>query len=126
MFAYANKDGFSKFIVLNYSYTVLPNPNTLHKVKMGKKKSLTKARTIWDTYPTYPDYESIMSQFAADYPAICKLVSIATLPSGRKLLLLKITDNVNVKGVADDILECLVSKKCRRGARGKNSKKSAV
>ncbi len=97
VFAYANKDGFSKFIVLNYSYTVLPNPNTLHKVKMGKKKSLTKARTIWDTYPTYPDYEAIMSQFVADHPSICKLVSIATLPSGRKLLLLKITDNINVK-----------------------------
>ncbi len=97
VFAYANKKGFSKFIVLNYSYTILPNPNTLQKVKMGKKKSNKQAQTTWNTYPTYPDYESIMNQFAIDYPNICKLVTIATLPSGRKLLLLKISDNINTK-----------------------------
>lgn len=95
--AYANKSGFAKFIVLNYQYTVLSPPSSLNKVKMGKGKSFTQVQTIWNTYPTYPNYETIMNQFVIDHPGICKLITIATLPSGRKLMLLKISDNINAK-----------------------------
>ncbi len=97
VFAYANKSGFEKFIVLNYQYTILPPPSSLNKVKMGKGKSFTQVQTIWNTYPTYPNYETIMNQFVTDHPTICKLVTIKTLTSGRKIMLLKISDNINVK-----------------------------
>jgi PKD repeat protein len=99
VYAFANKQGFSKFLLLNYQYTVLPNPNTLRKVKMSKKtaKSSMQTQSTWDVYPTYPEYEAQMNQFVTSYPNLCKLVNIGTLPSGRKLLILKITDNVNVR-----------------------------
>ena len=79
VFAYANKQGFEKFLLLNYSYTIMPNPNTLNKVKMGKNNNFRQAQTIWNAYPTYPQYETIMQQFVTDHPTICKLYTIATL-----------------------------------------------
>ena len=98
VYAYADKEGFIKFLLLNYPYTVLPNPNTLQKVKTKNTSSLKQLQLqSWNTYPTYSSYESIMNQFVTNYPAICKLVNIGTLASGRKLLILKISDNVNVK-----------------------------
>ncbi len=98
VYAYANQGEFTKFLLLNYSYTILPNPNTLQKVKMQKTSSLKGMQLdSWSAYPTYTAYEAIMSQFVTDHPSICKLVNIKTLASGRKLLVLKISDNINVK-----------------------------
>lgn len=94
--AIANKKEFAAFLSLHRAYTLQPNPNELQKVKMMDVKRAKQLNT-WDAYPTYPAYEAIMQQFATDYPSICKLVTLATLPSGRKLLALKITDNVNVR-----------------------------
>jgi PKD repeat protein len=51
----------------------------------------------WNYYPSYIAYEDLMMQFAADHPGICKLITIATLASGRKILALKITDNPSVQ-----------------------------
>ncbi len=94
--AIANKREFSKFITLGYAYTIQPNPNELQETQTIEAKSMRQLMA-WNAYPTYTAYEAIMQQFATDHPTICKLVNIGTLPSGRKLLVLKITDNVNVK-----------------------------
>jgi hypothetical protein len=96
VWAYANKEGFEKFLLLNYKYKVLINPSRQKKVKT-KDFSSAKQMNLISSYPTYTGYEAMMMQFAADYPSICKLVNIGTLPSGRKLLMLKITDNINSK-----------------------------
>ncbi len=96
--AIANKREFARFLQLGYAYTLQPNPNetvdikNLKTIEVGSVKQLL---TVWNAYPTYTAYETIMQQFATDYPNICKLVTIATLPSGRKILALKITDNPN-------------------------------
>ena len=92
----ANKKEFAAFLSLHRPYILQSNPNELQKVKMIDAKHAKQLNT-WDAYPTYSAYEAIMQQFATDYPSICKLVTLATLPSGRKLLALKITDNVNVR-----------------------------
>lgn len=96
VWAYANKNEFTKFIVLNYKYKILTNPCDLIKVKTKSNATFGMNKTV-TAYPTYPAYEALMSQYATTYPSICKLVNIGTLPSGRKLLALKITDNVNVR-----------------------------
>ncbi|MCF8331986.1 MAG: T9SS type A sorting domain-containing protein [Bacteroidales bacterium] len=44
-------------------------------------------------YPTYPEYETAMHNYALNYPDICLLDTFATLPSGRRLLMLVIDDN---------------------------------
>jgi PKD repeat protein len=108
--AIANKKQFAAFLRLHYAYKIQRNPNELENVKTVDAKRFSQllrqakgsstpntVTAIWDAYPTYPAYETIMQQFATAYPNICKLVTIATLPSGRKILGLKISDNINVK-----------------------------
>lgn len=98
VFAYANKKGFEKFSLLHYSYTLLPNPSSLVDVKTINISSIKDLQLLsWNTYPSYSSYETIMNQFVTSYPSICKLVNIGTLSSGRKLLILKISDNINDK-----------------------------
>ncbi|MCK6648450.1 MAG: PKD domain-containing protein [Bacteroidia bacterium] len=96
VWAYANKEEFKKFLLYNYKYKVLTNPSQIQKVKT-KKLDTGKQMSLISSYPTYTSYEALMTQYATNYPAICKLVTIGTLPSGRKLLMLKITDNINAR-----------------------------
>lgn len=98
--AYANKKQFRKFLKLNYKYTILPSPGSMIDPIMLDETDLKKfyrTHSSFAAYPTYPAYEKLMADYAAQYPDICKLVNIKSLPSGRKLLLLKITDNIHAK-----------------------------
>ena len=94
VYAYANKKGFEKFLSLNIDYTILTSPGELIKNPKMLDKVNIREITDWDFYPNYEAYESMMYQFETDYPNICKIVNIDTLPSGRKLLIAKITDNI--------------------------------
>ncbi len=94
IFAYANKLEFSKFSNLNYSFSLLPLPSSLIDVEMISEIK-TGSKFSWDYYPTYTAYENLMKQFAIDFPDICSLHCIDTLPSGRLLLAVKISDNVD-------------------------------
>ena len=94
VYAYANQKEFSGFSNKNIDFTVLTAPSELYPVQMSNN---LKEILTWNYYPTYTAYESLMQQFAADHPAICKLITIATLPSGRKILALRISDNVNTE-----------------------------
>lgn len=96
VWAYANKNEFKKFIVLNYKYTVLPSPGSLMNIKTKNSSSIGTLKSV-AAYPTYQAYETMMTQYAQNYPAICKLVVIGVLPSGHRLLALKITDNVTIR-----------------------------
>jgi hypothetical protein len=51
--------------------------------------------TDWDVYPTYDAYVNLMNQYAIDYPSICNLVDAGNTVQGIKILLVKISDNVN-------------------------------
>ncbi len=94
VYAYANSKEFEKFLQLNYKYTILPHPGFKFKPKMRDKVDIKNIKD-WDFYPTYEAYENMMYQFETDYPDICKVENICTLNSGRKLLIAKITDNVD-------------------------------
>lgn len=92
IYAYANNKEWQEFLSWDYAYQLITNNN--------KNKVLNMATTVaemsnWDKYPTYEVYFQMMEKFATDYPQICKLEQIGTLTSGRKLLALKISDNVN-------------------------------
>jgi PKD repeat protein len=94
VYAYASKKEFEKFLSLNIGYTTLTSPGELIiNPKMLDKVNIREI-TDWDFYPNYEAYESMMYQFEVDYPNICKIINIGTLPSGRKLLIAKITDNL--------------------------------
>lgn len=95
VWAYANREGFKNFLLLGIPYTILPHPHTFANPKT-KQSSIQQLRS-WTSYPTYTSYESIMDQFVIDHPNLCRLVNIGTLASGRKLLLIKISDNPDDK-----------------------------
>lgn len=92
--AFANKTGFLKFLHYNYPYQLLLRPNQMHNdFRMLKDGEGLKAMKSISTYPTYPQYVAMMQQFAVDHPSICRYYDLGTLPSGRKILAVKISDN---------------------------------
>gem|GEM_PF-3939520 len=67
----------------------------------GASKAIPMAATVaemenLDHYPTYEVYDTLMRNFERDYPQLCQLEEVATLVSGRKMLALKISNNVEL------------------------------
>ncbi len=93
VWAYASRKQFPGFLELGYEYQVLPNPGDLIHPRMLDNVNI-KDRTTWDFYPTYTAYLSLMAQFQANYPTLCKIDTIGVTNDGRLLLAAKISDNV--------------------------------
>ena len=91
--AYANQKEFAAFQKTGLPYTLLPHPSELIQLDVSDNP---KQVMEWNYYPTYEAYENLMFQFAADHPDICKIETLGTLLSGRKILAAKISDNINV------------------------------
>jgi len=94
IYAYANAKGFNSFLLLRIKFEVLIPPSLQIS---DEKLKRTKSSGLWDYYPSYDQYLSIMDSFVIKYPSICKLSEIGTTVAGRKLLYLKISDNVAQK-----------------------------
>lgn len=94
VWAYANKNEFSAFKKTGLKYNLLPHPAELVQAEVSDNPAQV---LDWNYYPSYSAYETIMYQFQTDHPDICKIVTIGTLPSGRKLLAAKISNNINVE-----------------------------
>lgn len=99
--AYANRITFERFLTLGLPYTLktsageqilAPEMKTL--ADMAAELPMSYCFDSWDAYPTYGAYEALMLQFAADYPGICSYEDLGTLPSGRKILAVRISDNI--------------------------------
>lgn len=93
VFAYANSSQFIKFTSLGYQVQLLTREIRKGDIIM-RDRIEPGAKTTWNFYPTYSGYETLMSDFQSTHPDICQLQTIATLPSGRKLMVVKISDNV--------------------------------
>ncbi|NLH51366.1 MAG: T9SS type A sorting domain-containing protein [Bacteroidales bacterium] len=95
--AYANAKEFSRFTELGIPFEVLPHPgDSPEPVPMSDYDDL-KSRNNWNTYPTYDAYVQMMNDFASNYPNLCQVFQFGTSVQGRKLLMAKITSNVNQK-----------------------------
>ncbi len=95
--AYANSFEFKKFTELGLPYEVLPHPgDSPEPVPMSDYVSL-KSSNNWNTYPTYDAYIQMMNDFASNYPNLCQVFQFGTTVQGRKLMVAKITSNVNQK-----------------------------
>ena len=82
--AYANNQDFVKFLKLGYEVTLQTPPSLVEKVAMWDGSN--RAEYDWDSYPTYSAYENMMFQFATDHPDKCEIITLGTLPSGRKIM----------------------------------------
>lgn len=95
--AYANAKEFSKFKEMGIPYEVLPHPgDSPEPVPMSNYSDL-QSRNNWNTYPTYDAYVQMMNDFATNYPNLCQVFQFGSTVQGRKLLVAKITSNVNQK-----------------------------
>jgi hypothetical protein len=92
IYAYANAVEFEKFKALGYKIESLPHPSTPNKSRV--MATTVEQMANWDRYPTYEVYRSMMKKFEKDYPDLCKLDSIGTTVLGRKIYVVKISDNV--------------------------------
>ncbi len=91
VYAYASEEEFNMFLKLNIEYKILRAPGKTIIPKMSNEPLGVRE---WDVYPTYDAYVAMMNQFAADYPNICQLVDAGNTVQGRKILFVKISDNV--------------------------------
>ena len=93
--AYANQTQFAQFLELGYEYRLLTPPSMQQMVEMMED---TPSRDLNLTaYPTYTQYVSMMQNWVSSYPDLCRLQQIGTTADGRALLVLKITDNPDVR-----------------------------
>ncbi len=92
--AWANRTEFEKFLSLGYTAFRVDDkiPTDLNM----KDYHQIKVKNDWDYYPTYEAYEAMMYAFEEDYPGLCRIGNIGTLPSGRKLLVARISDQVGM------------------------------
>ena len=82
--AYANNNDFANFQRFGYEVTLQTPPSLVEKVAMWDGSN--RAQYDWDSYPTYTAYEDMMFQFATDHPDKCEIITLGTLPSGRKIM----------------------------------------
>ena len=107
VFAYANRADFLKFRKYGYGITILTPPGSMLTDAELMRPQGNKDRLIpstWNFYPTYPQYCDTMRYFANAFPAICKLDTIGTTTSGRLLLVVKISKDVNTDGAKPQFL----------------------
>ncbi len=97
VYAYANEEEFLAFLKFNLEPTVLTPPSKLEKsYKMySLNQYLSKETYEWDSYPTYEAYVQMMNDFATNNPTLCEVEEIGTTVHNRKLLLCKVTSNLN-------------------------------
>lgn len=94
VYAYANENEYREFLSYNLPHTILPKPGELIIPEMSDDP---EEITDWNVYPTYDAYVNMMTQYAANYPSICKLIDAGNTVQGRKILLVKISDNVTLR-----------------------------
>ena len=88
--AYANNYDFANFQRLGYEVKLQTPPSLMEEVAMWDGSNRTQYD--WDSYPTYSAYENMMFQFATDHPDKCEIITLGTLPSGRKIMVAHLCD----------------------------------
>jgi hypothetical protein len=89
--AYANKEEFREFLKLKLKYNIIEKD----PFKVLTMATTTDQMATWDRYPTYGVYDQMMTDFQTNYPNLFKRFDLVTLASGHKLIMGKITSNVN-------------------------------
>lgn len=92
--AYLNNSDLHKLINEQVDFQI----KDAEPVSKAYTMATTTAQMVnWDRYPTYTVYLQMMAQFQTTYPTLCKIDTIlATTPGSHKIIVAKISKNVNV------------------------------
>jgi hypothetical protein len=94
--AYANRRGFDYFLSQNLPYELVEKHFLSdEEANMKSFEEIKLLRSDWNYYPTYEAYIALMQAFATDYPDLCQIVEIGNTVQGRKLLAVKLSNNVS-------------------------------
>ena len=93
VWAYANADEMARFRLTGICFELNAEKSAAKDYPMAT--TIEQMQNI-DRYPTYEVYDAMMRKFAHDYPQLCQLEVIATLESGRQILALKISKDVEL------------------------------
>lgn len=95
-FAYANASQIETFQIHGLKINVEKAPSMLIPQSLIDSRS-NRSVSDFDFYPTYSEYLQMMQNFESQYPNLCKLIKIGESVEGRDILVLKISDNVNLE-----------------------------
>ena len=82
---YANPQQYADLLKQGYQPTLMTPPSMREEVAMWDGSN--RAAYDWDSYPTYSAYESMMFDFQENHPDLCEIITLGTLPSGRKIMI---------------------------------------
>ncbi|MBN2612056.1 MAG: T9SS type A sorting domain-containing protein [Bacteroidales bacterium] len=91
VFAYANKQEFEEFLKLKTGYTLHTPVSLIERKSLPFKTTLDEG---WQSYPSYSQYIAMMENFEATHPQICRIVDIGLSIGGKRIMAVKISDNV--------------------------------
>ncbi len=94
VYAYANADEMEYFSKQNIDFELLRHPGDADNIITTDNLQQIAA---WDVYPSYPAYITMMNNFAAAYPNLCKIVNFGTTVQGRQMLCAVISDSVQFR-----------------------------
>lgn len=104
VWAYANADEMEWFRQTGIEFELCADKNAA-KDSYPMANTVAKMQNL-DRYPTYEVYDTLMRNFVRDYPQLCRLEVIATLKSGRQILALKISNNVELDNTTKPEVLC--------------------
>ncbi|WP_103068178.1 M14 family zinc carboxypeptidase [Aquimarina sediminis] len=91
----ANKSQFSSFLQKKIDFRVASEDNIVGYRTMTSDLAVKAATFPLTAYPTYADYVTMMNDFAANNPSLCKVENIgATTEGDKSILFVKLSDNV--------------------------------
>ncbi len=90
--AYSGEAGFRAFLEYDIPFLLIP-------LKTRKKSSFISQDFPgdWDVYPSHQQYTGFMEEIAGNYPLICRLDTIGKSVEGKDILVMKITDNPDIR-----------------------------
>jgi zinc carboxypeptidase/CUB-like protein/type IX secretion system substrate protein len=95
VYAYANSKGFDIFLERNLNFNLLTPPSLVETYDVINPSS-SRNTEAWNYYPSWPEYLSLMNEFATNYPNLCELVNIGSSIEGRDILCIHINNNLGV------------------------------
>ncbi len=96
---YVSEEGYRYLLKNNKKFSIVSRKKSRIKMKrpdqIFPQKSPGECMPIIDFYPTYEAYEEMMYSFEENHPEICKIKTLGTLNSGRKILAAQIGDKLD-------------------------------
>ncbi|RLD84565.1 MAG: zinc carboxypeptidase [Bacteroidetes bacterium] len=92
VYAYVSRNQIKEFEDLKLNYSLQTPPSL--KLAAAMCPDIDGVKN-WDCYPTYNQYISLMNEFVTNFPDLCQLEEIGKSVDGRRVLSIKISDNVS-------------------------------